>query len=148
MPLLFNAVATVLTACGIETVEYGPVYGRLPPDVATVLTACGIETMLSVVTSSTLQSCNSTYRLRYWNSSIFPFTFVFRNFKLQQYLPLAVLKLIKLVENVKYCVGCNSTYRLRYWNGMNSLYAWIRLNTSLQQYLPLAVLKLYMPEFC
>ena len=39
------AVATVLTACGIETViESGRMIPRLT--VATVLTACGIETLL------------------------------------------------------------------------------------------------------
>ena len=36
------AVATVLTACGIETGNLPPLEVNLP--VATVLTACGIET--------------------------------------------------------------------------------------------------------
>ena len=41
----FCCVATVLTACGIETViESGRMIPRLT--VATVLTACGIETLL------------------------------------------------------------------------------------------------------
>ena len=38
------AVATVLTACGIETIIIGRSYKRFIMKVATVLTACGIET--------------------------------------------------------------------------------------------------------
>ena len=38
----FYLVATVLTACGIET--YNAVNGFTSSNVATVLTACGIET--------------------------------------------------------------------------------------------------------
>ena len=86
-------VAIVLTACGIET---GPTQGICKHDsftVATVLTACGIETS-SINYSS------------------------FCLFRLQQYLPLAVLK--QLVSVVSYAT-------------------WVR---QLQQYLPLAVLKL------
>ena len=37
------AVATVLTACGIETLKLWP-FGLAQLSVATVLTACGIET--------------------------------------------------------------------------------------------------------
>ena len=61
------AVATVLTACGIETQEHGlwtliEVYG-----VATVLTACGIETVYVPENRFGIPTngCNSTYRLRY-----------------------------------------------------------------------------------
>ena len=40
--------------------------GFLGPAVATVLTACGIETLLVLMPMvKELQSCNSTYRLRY-----------------------------------------------------------------------------------
>ena len=60
------AVATVLTACGIETNLTFGAYLVLLSKVATVLTACGIETLqnwfISPLNSS---SCNSTYRLRY-----------------------------------------------------------------------------------
>ena len=58
------AVATVLTACGIETIyTHTRVDSQLI--VATVLTACGIETdqIFSVIDNSIC--CNSTYRLRY-----------------------------------------------------------------------------------
>ena len=61
------AVATVLTACGIETKsEFGTI--EHPNNtVATVLTACGIETerLLDLTTKDILKGCNSTYRLRY-----------------------------------------------------------------------------------
>ena len=59
------AVATVLTACGIETYEpcLLPIKTLL---VATVLTACGIETDgVNFSTFTGNSSCNSTYRLRY-----------------------------------------------------------------------------------
>ena len=59
------AVATVLTACGIETNV--PVC-TIAPDatVATVLTACGIETLTRErFLFLLLLRCNSTYRLRY-----------------------------------------------------------------------------------
>ena len=62
------AVATVLTACGIETV-HSIVNGTSIFIVATVLTACGIETKIKV-------------------NTLADDTMV-----LQQYLPLAVLKL-------------------------------------------------------
>ena len=113
-------------------------------------------------------SCNSTYRLRYWNynySQIFWNRFVIvatvltacgietwqrlwhRQLRclcmLQQYLPLAVLKLLHLalgnhqqslqqylplaVLKQKYryflylaYISCNSTYRLRYWNDFHA----------------------------
>ena len=60
----FLKVATVLTACGIETsgdeeVQYEGFY-----QVATVLTACGIETA-SDAALMVDTGCNSTYRLRY-----------------------------------------------------------------------------------
>ena len=61
------AVATVLTACGIETLT--GLVSRTPftpaTTVATVLTACGIETTELHPLSRIFQSCNSTYRLRY-----------------------------------------------------------------------------------
>ena len=60
-------------------------------------------------------SCNSTYRLRYWNTS--------------SPVPISIL-----------FSRCNSTYRLRYWNFCNTVEAQL-LYTQLQQYLPLAVLK-------
>ena len=62
-------VATVLTACGIETL-FIPNNCRAIISVATVLTACGIET-LKLLTDN-----------RYYFN------------KLQQCLPLAVLKLV------------------------------------------------------
>ena len=48
------AVATVLTACGIETI-YNTVEDLLQYRVATVLTACGIETYTSCLPGSILK---------------------------------------------------------------------------------------------
>ena len=85
------AVATVLTACGIETLKVDCLL--LPyTSVATVLTACGIETGYVHIPPQRLLNC-----------------------ELQQYLPLAVLKLYELqvFRSVAFA-SCNSTYRLRY----------------------------------
>ena len=60
------AVATALTACGIETTpQLGSVV--LVPVVATALTACGIETHVEPYYCNRRLEycCNSTYRLRY-----------------------------------------------------------------------------------
>ena len=136
--------------------------GFLGPAVATVLTACGIETAkerlsrlalklqqylpLAVLKHNNMTPflfrisicCNSTYRLRYWNSLLNSLYVnnnpvatvltacgiethcmmdaIIKHFVLQQYLPLAVLKLV-------YPIRANIPAIL------------------LQQYLPLAVLK-------
>ena len=140
--------------------------GFLGPAVATVLTACGIETwiILTILLSyiDRLQqylplavlkhticryrvsysfSCNSTYRLRYWNEVIKPYTFNHiivscnSTYRLR-YWNYHILQTL----NITIC-RCNSTYRLRYWNlilfksFIPSSLRW------LQQYLPLAVLK-------
>ena len=59
--------------------------------VATVLTVYGIETQVSQLMLLFQQGCNSTYRLRYWNSIAFFHTST-TNWSLQQYLPFTVLK--------------------------------------------------------
>ena len=132
------AVATVLTACGIETIEF-LFEISFCFSVATVLTACGIETVHDRIwILNCLLSCNSTYRLRYWNDIIPPKP-IFKILRLQQYLPLAVLKLVPLVDLLLYRKCCNSTYRLRYWN--STRLTSLNIFATLQQYLPLAVLK-------
>ena len=67
----FMIVVTVLTACGIETFNKGLSSDEYLFCVATVLTACGIETLISpaVLTAEERRSCNSTYRLRYRNTT-------------------------------------------------------------------------------
>ena len=85
------AVATVLTACGIETVVSNLLPNTSRALVATVLTACGIETLAN------------WYMLR--TSMVL---------KLQQCLPLAVLKLLLHYYYLAYSLSCNSAYRLRY----------------------------------
>ena len=109
--------------------------------VATVLTACGIETssQFSIPLLKMTECCNSAYRLRYWN---FPQE-IFKRFQdmvLQQCLPLAVLKLFFHWNHHSeiISIGCNSAYRLRYWNSKAVVGCAIPL---LQQCLPLAVLK-------
>ena len=111
-----NLVATVLTACGIETY-----LGQLDLScilfVATVLTVYGIETNFNLCHCHVVLRCccNSTYRLRYWNAAIINNQDA-RTFKLQQYLPFTVLKLSISTSSKSSFNRCNSTYRLRYWN--------------------------------
>ena len=91
MAMITLAVATVLTACGIETMVNLLAKWWLAT-VATVLTACGIETLDNCINNFVCCiSCNSAYRLRYWNEII--------------------MSMIKTMIE-----GCNSAYRLRYWN--------------------------------
>ena len=71
--------------------EYKEINSRYEQEVATVPTVYGIETNY-VLNVLVIYSCNSTYRLRYWN---------------QLELPGAVFEILE---------RCNSTYRLRYWN--------------------------------
>ena len=132
------AVATAPTVYGIETdVVHYIVHGI--SNVATAPTVYGIETLPPSDATWASRSCNSTYRLRYWNistSSNKPSTFD----KLQQHLPFTVLKPFCLGHQALLSIGvataptvygietivlitafwiafcCNSTYRLRYWN--------------------------------
>ena len=62
-----------------------------------------------------LNSCNSTYRLRYWNLATHSVNGRMVGSVLQQYLPFTVLKQPSYLENDSR-LRCNSTYRLRYWN--------------------------------
>ena len=111
-------VATVLTACGIETGNDFCSFIKVSVFVATVLTACGIETTKMVsfllqlfLVATVLTACGiETSEVGLNSFSIF--------WRLQQYLPLAVLKPVAVS-----CFGCSCFL--------------------LQQYLPLAVLKLY-----
>ena len=112
--------------------------------VATVLTVYGIETHKTISLIQEWQhSCNSPYRLRYWNFDILglnniniscnsPYRLRYWNHNF-----LAVTSLVNLPS-------CNSPYRLRYWNrnhlGLNA-HPSIRL--LLQQSLPFTVLKLF-----
>ena len=110
--------------------------------VATVLTACSIETNSSPSLGIRyVASCNSSYRLQYWNfqleyilvllehkvatvltacsietfqpSILFEYTLC----QLQQFLPLAVLKHKIIYFSCCRCIeSCNSSYRLQYWN--------------------------------
>ena len=104
-----------------------------------MLTACGIETRPIVSVSDSIDlSCNSAYRLRYWNCTRYS---IISNYivKLQQCLPLAVLKQHKISRYFVIFRCCNSAYRLRYWN--RKARAFFTSSLRLQQCLPLAVLK-------
>ena len=160
---MVNSVATVLTACGIETWII----------TTTLFVVCSLQQCLplavlkqAIFTTKPvviMPCCNSAYRLRYWNfatlcasSESSPVATVLtacgietwkiprakpNYWRLQQCLPLAVLKLT--IPGTQGVQGkrCNSAYRLRYWNQLYFLGSF-RLRYELQQCLPLAVLKL------
>ena len=108
--------------------------------VATVLTACGIETIeiYRHLIWKLLTGCNSAYRLRYWNankSTVYPMFYTVATvltacgietlFSFATYdcrLVVATVLTACGIETavVKFydarCHGCNSAYRLRYWN--------------------------------
>ena len=141
----FGSVATVLTACGIETSflkhfkrglryfglqQYLPlaVLKRVLHYVVGYFSRRQLQQYLPLAVLKlvdkavnyarfTAEGCNSTYRLRYWN--------------------------MKAISNNP-CLppkGCNSTYRLRYWNEGEVVVSDRTYKAMLQQYLPLAVLK-------
>ena len=160
------AVATVLTACGIETLncwylldnyqlqQYLPlaVLKLAYPDYFVLMYPLLQQYLpLAVLKLSFLWHgwlMEMLYALQQYlplavlkrpQSSFFLwFTIV----ALQQYLPLAVLKpgynqvMSRIFHN-----SCNSTYRLRYWNSTPAK-SGSKRTSMLQQYLPLAVLKL------
>ena len=161
-----SLVATVLTACGIETDREAFKRLALAIQVATVLTACGIETFrqpyspssfcllqqylpLAVLKRSKLllyrfwiHSCNSTYRLRYWNpqpESHLLFSVIL--LRVATVLTACGIETNKISNNhLIVSLSCNSTYRLRYWNKQEGREVATK-EKRLQQYLPLAVLK-------
>ena len=112
-------VATVLTACGIETYTAVLTSSENIRCVATVLTACGIETHLPSLygvdncVATVLTACGIETKAKAFRAYVMALK------QLQQYLPLAVLKQ-------------KSSLTLYY--GL----------LPLQQYLPLAVLKLIL----
>ena len=105
-----------------------------------MLTVYGIETAVIPPLIPPTYSCNSAYRLRYWNSIIIPIT-AGATVKLQQCLPFTVLKPDILNSNRPYFCSCNSAYRLRYWNIPTTVII-IVVARPLQQCLPFTVLKL------
>ena len=113
--------------------------GFLGPAIATVLTACGIETPFNRLLTylflvlqqylplAVLKPVFGLYRIssgvtlqQYLPLAVLKLSFLtsikFFNFVLQQYLPLAVLKLSKILLTLMTfsSLDCNSTYRLRY----------------------------------
>ena len=135
------AVATVLTACGIETVKR---WKEVQPLISCCNSTYRLRYWNSTVVNDAVSighnSCNSTYRLRYWNLKLAMLHLQECSQELQQYLPLAVLKRFFLKRVILSRSCCNSTYRLRYWNGKVFIKD-VCSASQLQQYLPLAVLK-------
>ena len=142
MHRLQQQVATVLTVYAIETTDnFLEVFKEQ-------YKSCNSTYRLRYWNSSRpkkihkpLKGCNSTYRLRYWNELYTSSTSKSLFIMLQQYLPFTLLKRQMIDAQMLAYEGCNSTYRLRYWNVSTStpvaLEAWM-----LQQYLPFMLLKL------
>ena len=91
----YVGVATVLTACGIETLKDTIKYCKYHK-VATVLTACGIETFSSNSLHSSTTTLQQYLPLAVLKQLKFHHLLDNDERKLQQYLPLAVLKLAAL----------------------------------------------------
>ena len=85
------AVATVLTACGIETWQRNRIRFVQKLHVATVLTACGIETEYTQI-NFTGNACVATVLTACGIETVIYHNSRIGYNKLQQYLPLAVLK--------------------------------------------------------
>ena len=88
-----------------------------------------------------MSSCNSTYRLRYWNN---PIPDIETNI-----VAVATVLTVYGIETLEcshhmplFHLSCNSTYRLRYWNTIKEKLFWALDSLRLQQYLPFTVLKL------
>ena len=115
-------VATVLTVYGIETLPPSGVNNNWVRLLQQYLPFTVLKLTLILFSIIPIYSCNSTYRLRYWNlrSAISFFNVLL---KLQQYLPFTVLK--------QYVIWLLFVLFLR-----------------LQQYLPFTVLKPYNPSPC
>ena len=84
-------VATVLTACGIETTAENSINSVGIFKVATVLTACGIETIswMDKIAVCTVATVLTACGIETLDATLVTSTF----YGLQQCLPLAVLKL-------------------------------------------------------
>ena len=114
-------VATVPTVYGIETLIFIPQINILRTlQQYLPFTVLKLNCVVFLISTTFFVCCNSTYRLRYWNS----FTFELKG---KARIPLAH--------------GCNSTYRLRYWNYDQLTPVFTILMFMLQQYLPFTVLK-------
>ena len=89
-----------------------------------------------------LDSCNSTYRLRYWNFAVFcPFRLITHKGCNSTYR-LRYWNSHEISPYHRYSyLSCNSTYRLRYWNIKFAVSPFFDIS-KLQQYLPFTVLKL------
>ena len=137
--LLRPAVATALTVYGIETSKIWVLFlcghlalqQHLPFTVlkqpkwirerATSLVSCNSTYRLrywnvieNLDCSQRIARCNSTYRLRYWNL-IHPYTLP--NVSVATALTVYGIETRYLVNAVNHAFpSCNSTYHLRYWN--------------------------------
>ena len=106
-----------------------------------MLTVYGIEIRIVNRQGIPLGSCNSAYRLRYWNTS--SLIICSPDSELQQCLPFTVLKLLQTQNCIQWALQRLQQYlpftvlKRTFMPNCN----WMR---TLQQYLPLAVLKLYI----
>ena len=93
----------------------------------------------SRIHTAAASSCNSTYRLRYWNFFSYDFSLAFyftrcnSTYRLRYWNP--ALNCLKVL----YSLRCNSTYRLRYWNYSVLTHDASSCHAELQQHLPFTV---------
>ena len=95
---------------------------------------------VSKVETPAAEGCNSTYRLRYWNAK-FRFDFLADWLRCNSTYRLRYWNSLMIPSTVSPpFTSCNSTYRLRYWN-WKEVYKVTPSFHQLQQYLPFTVLK-------
>ena len=160
------AVATVLTVYGIETwfirrsllirittlQQYLPftvlkrrigTIVKIRPMLQQYLPFTVLKQYKSFLVKLGLFSCNSTYRLRYWNSYAFLYKILIYSWVATVLTVYGIETLDWIQTQIEQMLRCNSTYRLRYWNMPSKEKAFILPSIILlQQYLPFTVLKL------
>ena len=87
-----SPVATVLTVYGIETWITTILRAVHKPTLQQYLPFTVLKPKYALIEATLRSRCNSTYRLRYWNSKHNLHSIFLRWFQLQQYLPFTVLK--------------------------------------------------------
>ena len=135
-------VATVLTVYGIETTWWLadfldtiiPLQQYLPFTVLKqlIIHYRSIENSLS---------CNSTYRLRYWNANFSRLFLTLLDAVATVLTVYGIETNVSPISTLLRASSCNSTYRLRYWNNI-IVDICVLVGILLQQYLPFTVLKL------
>ena len=107
-------VATVPTACGIETLSQRSSWFPRICELQQYLPLAVLKQKYCLSDVLYRDSCNSTYRLRYWNPKR---SYTPSHDQFVATVPTACgIETMQLSAIFSIALSCNSTYRLRYWN--------------------------------